>query len=174
MLIAGAVVVAWAALRMAEELLSVSDTVILRERGAVESCSRQHVPLLMANVVVPLLTIGACALVIRGGGSVTVGTAGLVWLGVLVVAECLHWWAIGTLGRRWTTGVLVLPGEQPVMRGPYRWLRHPGYLAGVTSAVALPMVAGMWPVALFVAVMFAVVVALRVRCEDRAWAAAAG
>ncbi|MFC6237884.1 isoprenylcysteine carboxylmethyltransferase family protein [Longivirga aurantiaca] len=169
MVVVGIVVMIWCALRIAEHVLSVLDTVVLREEGAVEACSRQHVPLLLANLAVPALVLAACWLAVRRGEPVTVGPATWAWLAVLVVAECVHWWAIATLGRRWTTGVLVLPGEAPVVRGPYRWLRHPGYAAGVTSAVALPLVAGAWVVAAPVAVMFAVVVVLRVRCEDRAW-----
>ena len=46
-------------------------------------------------------------------------------------ATALRWWVIATLGERWSTRVLVLPGAPPVRGGPYRWLRHPNYLAVV-------------------------------------------
>jgi len=58
---------------------------------------------------------------------------------VFVGAEALRLWAIATLGERWNVRVVVVDGEAPVERGPYRWLRHPNYVAVVVSIVALPL-----------------------------------
>ena len=61
--------------------------------------------------------------------------------GVFVAAKALKYWAIATLGNRWTFRVLVPPGSQRTVRGPYRWIAHPNYvavaleLAGVALAV---------------------------------------
>ena len=48
---------------------------------------------------------------------------------VFVVAKALKYWAIATLGTRWTFRVLVPPGSSRIQRGPYRWISHPNYIA---------------------------------------------
>lgn len=162
-------VVAWGELRIAELLLSEHDVGPLLARGAQECCAHQHRWLLLANTLPPAATLLGVRFSTDTGATVTMTPVQWAALGVLVVAESLHWWAIATLGTRWTTGVYVVPGEQPVHRGPYRLVRHPGYLGGATSAVLLPAVVGAWWGAAVVTVAMAVVVTLRVRCEDRAW-----
>src|SRR5262245_11122597 len=52
------------------------------------------------------------------------------WLAVFIALQIGRLWVIASLGRRWTTRVIVLPGVVPVARGPYRRLRHPNYLSG--------------------------------------------
>lgn len=52
--------------------------------------------------------------------------AGMV---VFALAKALKYWAIATLGTRWTFRVLVPPGSTRIRRGPYRWLAHPNYIA---------------------------------------------
>src|SRR5665811_275367 len=51
-----------------------------------------------------------------------------LWLAVFILLQAGRLWVIVSLGRRWTTRVIVLPGASPVARGPYRWLRHPNYV----------------------------------------------
>ena len=56
---------------------------------------------------------------------------------VFVVAKALKLWAIRSLGERWTFRVFVLPGSRLVTDGPYRWVRHPNYIAVVGELVGL-------------------------------------
>lgn len=96
-------------------------------------------------------------------------------LGLLVAAHALRWWCIASLGRRWTTRVVVLPGEPLVTRGPYRWLRHPNYVAVALEGLALPLVHTAWVTALLFTVLNAVLLlGFRIPAEDRALAEAAG
>ncbi|NEA68563.1 isoprenylcysteine carboxylmethyltransferase family protein [Streptomyces sp. SID12488] len=102
---------------------------------------------------------------------------GLAWpmLAVLAGAQALRWWCIHTLGPRWNTRVIVVPGLALVTGGPYRWqwLRHPNYVAVVAEGVALPMVHTAWVTATVFTVLNAVLLTVRIRCENRALAAAA-
>ena len=61
-------------------------------------------------------------------------------LGVVLAAQGLRWWCIGTLGRQWNTRVVVMPGAARVTGGPYRVVPHPNYVAVVAEGVALPLV----------------------------------
>jgi methyltransferase len=84
------------------------------------------------------------------------------------------WWAIATLGTRWCTRIIVLPGAPPVTGGPYRWLRHPNYLAVVVELAALPLAFGSWRTALAFSSANAALLAVRIRAEERALGAAWG
>lgn len=97
---------------------------------------------------------------------------GLAWsmLALVLAAQGLRWWCITTLGHRWNTRVIVVPGLPPVTGGPYRYLSHPNYVAVVVEGVALPMVHGAWITALVFTVANAFLLRVRVRVEDAALA----
>jgi methyltransferase len=94
----------------------------------------------------------------------------LTMLVLVVAAQSLRWWCILTLGRRWNTRVVVVPGLPLVRTGPYRWLRHPNYVAVVVEGIALPLVGLAWVTALAFTVLNAALLRVRIREEDRALA----
>jgi methyltransferase len=99
----------------------------------------------------------------------------LPWLGwpmlvLVLTSQALRWWCIGTLGPRWNTRVIVVRDLPLVARGPYRWLKHPNYVAVVVEGFALPLVHTAWITALTFTVLNAWLLAVRIRCENRALA----
>src|SRR5678815_4307251 len=76
------------------------------------------------------------------------GAVGWMALAVVLGAQALRYWAIATLGWRWNTRIVVVPGAPPVTGGPYRFVRHPNYVAVIAEMVALPLVHGAWLTAL--------------------------
>ncbi len=93
---------------------------------------------------------------------------GGVALAAVVGTMALRYWAISSLGDRWTTRVFVVPGEPPVARGPYRWLRHPNYLAVIVEVAALPLVHTAWLTALAFSAGNTLVLRTRIRVEEEA------
>jgi methyltransferase len=95
---------------------------------------------------------------------------GLGWtmLALVVAAQALRWWCIGTLGRQWSTRVIVVPGLGRIRSGPYRVLPHPNYVAVVVEGVALPLVHSAWVTALVFTVLNAWLLSVRIRCESDA------
>lgn len=93
---------------------------------------------------------------------------------LLVAAHALRWWCIRSLGRQWNTRVVVVPGLPLVSRGPYRFLRHPNYVAVVAEGLALPLVHGAWVTAAVFTVCNAALLVVRIRVEERALADVAG
>lgn len=91
----------------------------------------------------------------------------LAMLAVLVVASGIRVWAIRTLGRRWTTRVIVLPGAPRIRSGPYRFVSHPNYLAVVLEIAALPLLHTAWLTAVMFTLANAGVLAVRIRVEER-------
>jgi methyltransferase len=99
----------------------------------------------------------------------------LPWLGwpmlaVVLAAQALRWWCIATLGNQWNTRVIVVPGLPLVSAGPYRWLRHPNYLAVTLEVAALPLVHTAWLTAALFTAANAAVLSVRIRVEERALA----
>ena len=77
-------------------------------------------------------------------------------------------WVIATLGRRWTTRVIVLPGASPVARGPYRWLRHPSYAVVALEIAVVPVALGLPLSALVFSAANAALLTYRIGVENRA------
>ena len=90
------------------------------------------------------------------------------WLGLFVLIEIGRIWVLATLGSRWTTRIIVLPDAPLVRRGPYRWIDHPNYAVVVAEIAVLPLVFGLWQVALLFSLLNAVILAVRIREENRA------
>jgi methyltransferase len=91
-------------------------------------------------------------------------------LAVALGAQVLRYWAIASLGAHWNVRVIVVPGAPAVTAGPYRWLRHPNYLAVALEGFAVPLVHGAWWTALGFSLANAALLAVRIRCEERALA----
>jgi methyltransferase len=89
-------------------------------------------------------------------------------LALVALAQALRYWAVLTLGRRWNVRVLVVPGDQAIVAGPYRYLRHPNYLAVIVEGVAVPLVHTAWLTALGFTLANAALLRVRIGCEERA------
>jgi methyltransferase len=89
-------------------------------------------------------------------------------LGLTLLAQGLRYWAVRSLGPRWNVAVIVLPGVRLERGGPYRWLRHPNYLAVVIEGFAVPLIHSAYVTALAFTILNAVVLAVRIRCEEAA------
>ena len=89
-----------------------------------------------------------------------------------LAAEALRWWAIATLGPRWTTRVFALPGQPLVKAGPYRWIAHPNYVAVAVETLALPLAFGAWRAAVIGLTLYLFTLSLRWPAERRARALA--
>jgi methyltransferase len=110
----------------------------------------------------------ACALEVALLGRAFDARLGLPMLALALSAQALRYWAIATLGPRWNVRVIVVPGDTVVTSGPYRWLRHPNYLAVVLEGAAIPLVHGAWLTALAFSAANAWLLHTRIRVEERA------
>jgi methyltransferase len=93
-------------------------------------------------------------------------------IAVVVLAQALRWWCITVLGRRWNTRIIVVPGLPLVDRGPYRWIRHPNYVAVVLEGIALPLVHVAWITAAVFTAVNAALLRVRISAENAALAQA--
>jgi methyltransferase len=150
--------------RLVELVISQRHIAWAKARGGIE-VGRGHYPAMVALHV--WLLVGSVLEVLL------LSRVFLPWLGwpALVgvfLAQGLRWWCIVTLGPQWNTRVVIVPGAGRVTSGPYRWLRHPNYLAVVVEGVCLPLVHTAWITASTFTAANAWVLRRRISVEDAA------
>ena len=156
------VILAVAAERGLELLISRRNAARLRRRGAVEAGAWHTRVMALFHAAVLI----GCALEGRRSRLPRRLRSGA--LVALAGAQALRYWAVVTLGERWNIRVLTVPGAPPVTSGPYRWLRHPNYLAVIIEMVALPIAAGAWRTAVWASLGNALLLWGRISIEERA------
>lgn len=133
-------------------------------RGGVEA-GQGHYPVMAAFHT---LFLGACAAEVILVPRAFPGVLGWAALAAAVAAQALRYWAVRTLGPRWNTRVIVVPDLPPVTGGPYRYLRHPNYVAVVLEMVAVPLIHGAFVTAAVFSLGNALLLAARIRAEEAA------
>jgi methyltransferase len=91
----------------------------------------------------------------------------LLGIGVFVLGKAIKYWAIATLGSRWTFRVLVPPSSSLITHGPYRYMRHPNYVGVIGELVGLALAARATISGSLSVMLFATLIALRIRIEER-------
>jgi methyltransferase len=93
--------------------------------------------------------------------------------GLFLVIEGVRVWTLMSLGPRWTTRIIILPGAPLVRRGPYRFIPHPNYTVVAAEILVLPLVFGLWAYALVFTALNAAILFVRIRAENAALRAGA-
>jgi methyltransferase len=149
--------------RLGELILARRNTDRLRAHGAYEVAAG-HYPLIVALHAAWLA--GLWYFVLSGSAD----SVSWAWLGVFVILQALRVWVIATLGPRWTTRIIVLPGAPLVASGPYRFVSHPNYCVVAAEILVLPLVFGLLWYAVVFSVLNAVALWIRIRAEAAALA----
>jgi methyltransferase len=150
--------------RIAELAIARRNTTALLRAGAQE-IAPGHYP-----AIVALHALWLAALWILGRDQ----PIQIFWIAAFIALQILRAWVLFTLGRRWTTRILVLPGAPLVARGPYLFLNHPNYVVVIGEIAALPLCLGLNFVAVVFSAANAIILAIRIRAEDAALSGARG
>lgn len=158
-MILGVVILALVTLQRVGELwLSTRNTRRLVAQGAREY-GQSHYPLIVAVHALWLIALWWLA----PGRHIFA-----FWLVLYVLLQVARIWVFATLGQRWTTRIIVLPGAPLIHRGPYRFVNHPNYVVVVGEIAVLPLVFGLWQIALIFTALNAAALTIRIREENRA------
>jgi methyltransferase len=152
--------------RIAELVVSKRNLAWSRARGGTEY-GAGHYPVM---VVLHTALLAGCLIEVAALHRPFIPALGWPMLVVVVAAQGLRWWCITTLGHRWNTRVVVIPGAARVTGGPYRVIPHPNYVAVVIEGIALPLVHTAWLTAVVFTVLNAVLLRTRIRVENTALA----
>ncbi|HYL48395.1 MAG TPA: isoprenylcysteine carboxylmethyltransferase family protein [Stellaceae bacterium] len=147
-----------AAARVSELVYSAHNARALKERGAIELGGGHY------SLIVALHAAWLAALIVFVPWSAPINW---FWLGAYIALQVLRLWTIASLGPFWTARIYSLPGTKLVRRGPYRFVAHPNYLIVAGEIAVLPLVFGAWRIALAFSVINAVLLAWRIRIEER-------
>jgi methyltransferase len=152
--------------RLFELQLSRRNAAWAFERGGIESGRRHFFWMRLLHIAF----LAGCALEVTLLQRHFDARVGLPMLALVFAAQALRFWTIASLGPLWNARVIVVPGLPVVTRGPYRWLSHPNYLAVVIEGFAVPLIHGAWLTAVLFSAANAVLLIVRIRCEERALA----
>jgi methyltransferase len=153
--------------RIAELVVSTRNARWSFARGGVEFGRRHFAPMVALHTGLLL----ACLAEVWFGNRPFIPWLGWPMLVLVLASQALRWWCIAVLGPRWNTRVIIVKDLPLVARGPYRWLKHPNYIAVVVEGFALPLVHTAWITALVFTVLNAVLLlAVRIPVENRALA----
>ena len=144
--------------RLSELVIARRNTTGLLAQGAIEH-GAQHYPVMV-------LLHGSWILGLWYFG----WQAAVIWPLVLVygVLQIFRLWILLTLGRRWTTRILTVPGEQLVLGGPYKFMQHPNYAVVALEMPLLPMALGLGWFAIFYGILNLAMLAWRISIEEKA------
>lgn len=146
--------------RLVELWIANRNTTRLQDAGAVEVAS-EHYPLIVALHATWLLGL----LVLAWGRPIN------LWLlGLFALVQGARFWTLATLGPRWTTRIIVVPGETLVTTGPFRFVSHPNYLVVIAEILLLPLVFNLPVYAAIFSAANAAVLTVRIAAEERALA----
>ena len=148
---------------LAESLVSRSHERTLREQGAIEPAGDVYATMRWAypGAFVAMALEG----MLSGPPPAMIAMTGVVLMGL---AKALKWWAMASLGVRWTFRVLIVPGAPLVTHGPYAWWRHPNYIAVAGEFVAISLMVGARVTGPVATALFSWLMLRRIRVEDRA------
>jgi methyltransferase len=158
-----------AAQRVAELIVSARHARRVRARGAREFGAGHFPYIVTVHVLFFVCLVAEVVFLDAAPGkhallAVLWPLAVVVWVG----AQVLRYTAIRALGERWNVRILVVPGEPLVRSGPYRYFRHPNYVAVVLEFVAAPLMFGAWRTAIVISLLNAIALRTRIRAEDAA------
>lgn len=162
-------VAAVAAERVAELVVSKRHADWAFARGGVEY-GRSHYPVM---AILHAALLASCVVEVAVADRPFVPWLGWPMVAIVLATQALRWWCVAALGAQWNTRVIVVPGYPLVTEGPYRWLRHPNYLAVTVEVAALPLVHTAWVTAVVFSIANAVLLlGFRIPVEERALATA--
>ncbi|WP_433021219.1 isoprenylcysteine carboxyl methyltransferase family protein [Kribbella sp. CA-294648] len=150
--------------RVAELVVSLRNAKWSFERGGVES-GKGHYPFM---VLLHTGFLAGCLVEAIVADRPFIPALGWSMFAVVLLAQGLRWWCIGVLGHQWNTRVIVVPGLKLVAAGPYKWIRHPNYVAVVAEGIALPLVHTAWVTAAVFLLLNIPLLAVRIRTEEAA------
>lgn len=148
---------------LAEAIVSRSHERTLREQGAIEPPGDVYATMQWAYPGAFVLM--AAEGVVAGPSATLISATGVI---LMAASKALKWWAMASLGVRWTFRVLIVPGAPLVTRGPYAIWRHPNYMAVAGELLAMALMANARITGPVTTLLFSWLMWRRIRVEDRA------
>jgi methyltransferase len=149
--------------RLAELMLAERNRRWAVSRGGVETGKNQYIIVVMLHVFFLLSLVAEHHFLSRNWNPLWP-----LWLVIIILSQALRMWAILSLGYLWNTRIIVIPGARPVVAGPYKFIRHPNYVAVAIEILVIPVLCGAYLTAAVFSFLNAIALYWRIREEERA------
>lgn len=133
-------------------------------RGGIEFGREQYPPMVLLHIGL----LAGCVIETWVAPQTVPLAFAATMLVLTILSQALRWWCIATLGHQWNTRVIVVPGLPAIASGPYRFMKHPNYVAVIVEGIALPLIAGNWITCVVFTALNAIVLTKRIRVENQA------
>jgi len=149
--------------RLTELLIAKRNEMILKAQGAIEFDKNGYKAIAVMHVAFFISLISEKVFLQR-----TLNTYWIVFAVLFAGAQVLRYWAIKSLGVYWNTKILVLPNHQLINRGPYKYLRHPNYIAVITEIAVIPLIFSCYLTAFVFSLINLILLRRRIKIEESA------
>lgn len=149
--------------RLAELYIAKQNEKQMKETGAVEYGKTHYRWMVLMHVsFFIVLTFEVI------GFSRTLSTLWPIWLSLFLVAQTGRVWVITSLGKHWNTKIIVIPDAEVVVKGPYRYIKHPNYLIVATEIIVISLLFNAFYTAILFSLLNAWMMSIRIPLEEKA------
>lgn len=149
--------------RVCELLLAKRNERIVRREGAIEYDSSGYKVIVAMHAAFFISLVSEYSLLEK-----TLNADWPALITVFLLAQVLRYWSIKSLGKYWNTKVLVVPGAPAVIKGPYKYFKHPNYLAVVIEIAVIPLIFSCYITSALFSVLNLIVLRRRIKIEESA------
>ncbi|MGI9534738.1 MAG: isoprenylcysteine carboxyl methyltransferase family protein [Thermodesulfobacteriota bacterium] len=149
--------------RILELRLAKKNEKVVRKEGAIEYDREGYKYIVFMHVGFFISLILEKYLLNRGFNSLSL----LIFI-IFIFTQLLRYWAITSLGKYWNTKILVVPNTPLIAKGPYKYLKHPNYLAVITEIVVIPLIFSCYITCIIFSTLNFLTLLRRIRIEENA------
>ncbi len=149
--------------RLAELFIAKNNEKRMKAQGAFEAGAR-HYPAIVLLHTAFFVSLLLEVLIRKPALSPIWG----ILLTIFLLTQVLRVWCLASLGKYWNTKIIILPGADVVMKGPYKFIRHPNYMIVATEILVLPMIFGAYITAIVFTLLNAWMMSVRIPQEEQA------
>lgn len=149
--------------RIVELFIAKKNEIWMKDQGAVEF-GREHYRVMVGMHILFFISLLSEKIFLNRGLTI-------IWpllLSIFLVTQFLRIWVIVSLGKYWNTKIIVLPGTDVVIRGPYRYIKHPNYLIVGIELVVIPLLFNDYATAVLFTLLNMVILSIRIPAEEKA------
>ena len=148
--------------RLSELYIARNNEKWLLAQGAVQY-GQEHYPFMISLHTLFIVSLIA-EYVLRGPLAIS-----WILLGVYILVMLFKYWCLSSLGKYWNTKIYRIPNVYPVMKGPYKFLKHPNYMEVVCEIAIIPLVFQLYYTAIIFTLLNAWMLYVRIGVENKVW-----
>jgi len=149
--------------RILELRLAKKNEKIVRNEGAVEYDVNGYKYIVYMHIVFFISLLLEKFLLNRGFNNLS-----LAFFIIFILTQLLRYWAITSLGKYWNTKILVVPNANLIASGPYKYLKHPNYVAVIIEIAVIPLIFSCYITCIIFSTLNLLTLIRRIRIEENA------